>query len=134
MWLNMWALRIDNEKGDQNKMYTQISFLTYTNLTYHYHLIYLFVYVAVIDMIHKDGSWIFVSSADLPLTSYSAPRWLKALSTLEWLAIKTDPKWPTKMEKIRRKILTRLNQAKSCEKALNALSTWRAAIKIFFVF
>ena len=72
-------------------MYTQISFLTYTNLTYHYHLIYLFVYVAVIDMIHKDGSWIFVSSADLPLTSYSAPRWLKALSTLEWLAIKN---WP----------------------------------------
>ena len=91
MWLNMWALRIDNEKGDQNKMYTQISFLTYTDLTYHYHLMYLFVYKAVMDMIHKDGSWIFVPSADPPPASYSAPRCLKALSTLEWLAIKNRP-------------------------------------------
>ena len=52
----MWAPRIDNEKGVQNKMYTQISFLTYTNLTYYYHLTCLFVYKAVMDKIHKDGS------------------------------------------------------------------------------
>ena len=73
-------------------MYTQISFLTCTNLTYHYHLINLLVYEAVMDMIHKDGCWIFVLSADLPFTSYSAPSCLKAMSALEWLAIRNWPK------------------------------------------
>ena len=57
-------------------MYSQISFLTYTNLTYHYHCTYLFVYKAVMDRIHKNGSWIFVPFADLAPTSYYAPRCL----------------------------------------------------------
>ena len=123
----MWALRIDNEKGDQNKMYTQISFLTYTNLTYHYHLIYLFAYEAVMDMIHNDGSWIFVPSADLPPTSYYPSRCLKALSTLEWLAIKN---WPKMANENGESPPKNIDQTKSSKKLWDGLKCAESADKI----
>ena len=71
------------KRRPKQNVYTNFIPYQNTNLTYHYHLIYLFAYEAVMDMIHKDGSWIVVPSADLPPTSYSAPRCLKAVSTLE---------------------------------------------------
>ena len=55
-------------------MYTQVSFLIYTNLAYH-RFTNLFVSGAVMDRINKDSSWFFVKSSARSTTSYStSPR------------------------------------------------------------
>ena len=87
---------MDKEKRvENNEMYTQISFLTYTNSAYNYHLTYLFVCEAVMDRIHKDDSWIFAPSAGLAPASYSTPCCLiKSVEhyRINGLAIKNWPK------------------------------------------
>ena len=80
------------------------------HLKYHYNFAYLFVDHAVMGRIHKNCSWVFVPLCALVRILHVV---VWALHILESI---------TNKKLTRQKIMTRLDQGKSCDTALNALS------------
>ena len=120
LWLNMRAVRrkfnfwLTMKKESKTKCIQKFHSLPKQidedHLKYHYNFAYLFVDHAVMGRIHKNCSWVFVPLCALVRILHVV---VWALHILESI---------TNKKLTRQKIMTRLDQGKSCDTALNALS------------